>query len=46
LVNAPLGNFGVMSAIWMTDVINKTIYSTHIHKAPRGITSTPILKMI
>jgi hypothetical protein len=35
-----------MSAIWMTDIINKTIYSTHIHPAPRGLTGTPILKMI
>jgi hypothetical protein len=45
-VNSPLGNFGIMNAILMTDVINTTFYNTHIHKAPRGWTSPPILKMI
>jgi hypothetical protein len=45
-VNSPLGNFGIMTAILMTDTINKNIYNTHIHKAPRGWTSPPILKMV
>jgi hypothetical protein len=45
-VNAPLGNFGIMTAILMTDTINKTFYNTHIHKAPKGWTSPPRLKMI
>jgi hypothetical protein len=45
-VNAPLGNFGIMTAILMTDTINKNFYNTHIHKAPKGWTSPPRLKMI
>jgi hypothetical protein len=45
-VNAPMGNFGLMTAILMTDTINTNFYNTHIHKAPRGWTSPPILKMI
>ena len=45
-VNSPLGNFGIMTAILMTDVINKNFYNTHIHKAPKGWTSPPRLKMI
>lgn len=46
LVNAPVGTFGLMAATLMTDLINKTIYSTHFHKAPKGFTGTPIFKMI
>jgi len=45
-VNSPFGNFGIMTAVLMTDSINKRIYNTHIHKAPKGWTSPPRLKMI
>jgi len=45
-VNSPLGNFGIMTAILMTDTINKRIYNTHIHKAPKGWTSPPRMKMV
>lgn len=45
-VNAPLGNFAVMKAIWMTDTINKAVYNTHFHIAPYGATSSAITKMI
>lgn len=46
LVNAPSGNFGVMSAILMTDDFNTTIYDTHIHPAPKGPTGPPTTKMV
>ena len=45
-VNAPTGNFGMMTAVLMTDVVNTNIYKTHIHPAPRGMTGTPILPMV
>jgi hypothetical protein len=45
-VNAPTGNFGVMSAILMTDNINTTIYGSHFHATSRGPTSPPIGPMI
>jgi hypothetical protein len=45
-VNSPLGAFGIMRAVLMTDTINKRFYNTHIHKAPKGWTSPPRLKMI
>jgi hypothetical protein len=45
-VQAPLGNFGVMTAIWMTDAINKTIYSTHFHFARGRPTTPPLFPMI
>lgn len=38
---SPLTEFGLMSAITMTDVINTAIYDTHIHPAPRGVTGPP-----
>lgn len=41
MVDAPY-----VQAIWMTDVVNTNIYKTHIHKAPRGWTSPPILPML
>jgi hypothetical protein len=43
-VQAPLGKFGIMSAVLMSDIINKGIYNTHIHNAPRGPTSPPLTK--
>jgi len=45
-VNAPLGNFGIMDSILMTDIVNTSIYDAHIHPAPEGMTGPPILKMI
>jgi hypothetical protein len=45
-MNAPVGNFGTMSAVLMTDLINTAIYNTHIHPAPRGPTGTPSLPMV
>jgi hypothetical protein len=43
---APYANFGTMTSILMTDVVNKTLYSTHFHIAPKGVTSTPLFPMI
>jgi hypothetical protein len=45
-MQAPLGTFGLMTAIMMTDVVNTGIYKTHIHPAPRGMTGPPILPMV
>jgi hypothetical protein len=45
-MNAPSGNFGIMSAILMTDNINTKIYGSHFHKTSRGPTSGPISPMI
>jgi hypothetical protein len=42
-VQAPLGTFGIMEAILMTDTINSNIYNTHTHIGNRGFpTSTPL----
>lgn len=46
-VNAPLANFamakiGIMDAVLMTDVINSSVYNSHIHTAPYGPTSPPL----
>ncbi len=41
-VEAPLGTFGIMSAVLMSDIINKGIYNTHIHNSPKGPTSPPL----
>jgi hypothetical protein len=38
---APLGNFGLMNAIMMTDIVNTSIYNTHIHISPKGPTTPP-----
>lgn len=35
---SPLAEFGMMTSILMTDVINSTIFDTHIHPAPKGVT--------
>jgi len=45
-VDAPLGNFLIMTSILMTDVVNTTMYNAHQHPAPRGITGLPTLPMI
>ena len=45
-VNAPSGNFGIMSAILMTDSINTTIFGSHFHIAKTGPTSPAIPSMI
>lgn len=45
-VQAPLGTFGLMTSILMTDKINTGIYKTHIHPAPKGVTGTPKLPMV
>jgi hypothetical protein len=43
-VNAPLGKFSIMSAVLMSDIINKGIYNAHIHNSPKGPTSPPLTK--
>lgn len=45
-MNAPLGNFGTMSAILMTDLINTGLYDVHMHPSPKGMTGTPTMPMI
>lgn len=45
-VNAPQGNFGVMSAILMEDVTNSSIYDSHIHISPKGPTGPPTTPFI
>lgn len=45
-MNAPLGNFGTMSAVMMTDLVNTAIYDTHIHPSPKGPTGVPMMPMI
>ena len=44
-VQAPLGTFGTMSAVLMTDLINTSIFDTHIHRA-KCFTSPPLAGMI
>jgi hypothetical protein len=44
-VAAPLGNFGTMTAVLMTDIMNTSIFDTHIHRA-KGFTSPPLFGMI
>jgi hypothetical protein len=45
-MNAPLGNFGTMSAVLMTDLINTGIYDSHIHPSPKGMTGPPAMPMV
>lgn len=45
-VNAPFGNFGIMDAVMMIDVINSGIYNSHVHPAPKGITGTPLVPFV
>jgi hypothetical protein len=42
-VQAPLGQFGIMEAVLMTDTINSNIYNTHTHIGNRGFPTSPPL---
>lgn len=44
-MNSPLSNFGNMFAIMMTDVVNTSIYDTHVHPAPTGTTGPTTMEM-
>lgn len=43
-MTAPLGNFGMMDAVLMTDLINTNIFNTHTHKGKGSL--PPILPMV
>jgi hypothetical protein len=45
-VNAPFGNFGIMDAVMMIDVINSGIFNSHVHLVPRGISGTPLVPFV
>lgn len=45
-MNAPMGNFGIMDAVLMTDLINTTIFDFHFHPSTTGVTGPPFLPMI
>jgi hypothetical protein len=45
-VIAPLGTFGIMGAIFMTDIINTALHNCHIHIGFKGPTGPPIPPMI
>ena len=45
-VAAPLGTFGLMSSVLMTDTINTALHNCHIHPSFKGPTGPPIPKMI
>lgn len=45
-VNSPTANFGFMSAGLMTDVVNTSIYDSHIHPTPEGPSGPPSTPMI
>ena len=45
-VNASLGNFGTMSAVLMTDLINTGIFDSHTHLAKGTPTTPPLLPMV
>lgn len=45
-VQAPLGSFVLMKAIWMTDSVNKSLHNIHFHMTPKGPTSPPLIPMI
>jgi len=45
-VAAPIATFGFSKAILATDVVNKNIYSFHVHPIPKGFTGLPKLKQI
>jgi uncharacterized protein YxjI len=46
VVNAPLGTFGVMGSVLMTDLVNTSMYDFHTHPAPRGWTGIPVPPMV
>jgi len=41
-VAAPLGTFGVMSAVWAYDTVNLNLHNSHIHVSPKGPTGPPV----
>ena len=45
-VAAPLGTFGLMSSVLMTDTVNTALHNCHIHVGFKGPTGPPIPKMI
>ena len=48
-VNATLGNFSLSDSILMTDIVNTTVYDSHIHYVGGkggGVTTTPIGPMV
>lgn len=45
-VNSLTGNFGFMSAGLMTDIVNTSIYDSHVHPSFKGPTGPPIPPMI
>ena len=45
-VAAPLGTFGIMNAILMTDTVNTALHNCHFHVGFKGPTGPPIPKMI
>jgi urease alpha subunit len=45
-VAAPLGTFGLMSSVLMTDTVNTALHNCHFHASFKGPTGPPIPKMI
>jgi hypothetical protein len=45
-MNSPTANFGFMSAGLMTDIVNTSIYDSHIHPTSRGPSGPPLTPMI
>ena len=45
-VNSPVANFGYMSAGLMTDVVNTSIFDSHIHPTPKGPSGPPASAMV
>ena len=45
-VAAPLGTFGIMNAVLMTDTVNTALHNCHFHVGFKGPTGPPIPKMI
>lgn len=45
-VQAPLGEFGLMKSILMTDVVNTSAHNFHVHPEPDGSTGTPTIPMV
>jgi len=41
-MDAPLGTFGIMSAIWAYDTVNVSLHNAHIHVSPKGPTGPPV----
>jgi hypothetical protein len=45
-VNAPSGNFGLMTAVMMTDTVNTTVFNAHLHPATKPVTGPPLINMV